>query len=279
VALVQMTVDWFDHEANAARMARAITRSAQSRHIDLVVFPELANAGYVTRYSPDFARRYLIASEPIPGPTTERLAELAIANGVHVVAGIAERHPEIPDQVMNSAVVLAPSGELLAVQRKLHLQGDEKTYFVPGHELMVVPTDVGNLGIAIGHDFELPEVPRLLALGGAELVIAPLSWGLDPHEYDRRSGLADRLWRLIGTRAFENAAYVLAVNRVGDQSDRRFVGLTGAAGPTGRMIATIDSEDQEILFVTLRDDELRDARAAAPTFVNRRPELYRPLTR
>lgn len=278
VALVQMTVDWFDREANIGRMARAVSRAAQSRHVDLVVFPELANIGYVTRHSEDFARRYVQAAEPVPGPTTERLAELAISSGCYVVAGVAERHADLPDQVMNSAIVLAPSGELLAVQRKTHLDGDEKAYFIAGKELLVVRTDVGQIGIALGHDFELPEVPRLLALAGAEVVIAPLAWGLEPHEADRRPAIADRLWRLIGTRAFENATYVLAVNRVGEQSDRRFIGLTGAAGPTGRMIATIDSEDQEILFVTLRDDELRAARAAAPMFVDRRPELYRSLT-
>lgn len=278
VALVQMTVDWFDREANAGRMARAVLRAAQSRQVDLVVFPELANIGYVARHSAEFARRYVAAAEPIPGPTTERLAELAIANHCHVVAGLAERHPELPDQILDSAIVLAPNGELLAVQRKTHLAGDEREYFLAGAGFVVARTQAGNIGVALGHDLEIPEAPRLLALAGAELIVAPLAWSLETHEYDRRPGIADRLWRLIGTRAFENAAYVLAVNRVGEQTDRRFIGLTGAAGPSGRMLATIDSEDQEILFITLRDDELREARAAAPTFVDRRPELYRPLS-
>ena len=82
VAAVQMEVKWLQPEANARAMAQWIGRVASEASVDLVVFPELANSGYVTLRNPEFMARYYGAAEAIPGPTTAILGEAARQHGL-----------------------------------------------------------------------------------------------------------------------------------------------------------------------------------------------------
>ena len=100
VSLVQFTPEWLQTEKNAERM-RDIAEKEAEKGAELVVFPEIANIGYVTPAESglppsfdskttalEFASRYIQASEPVPGPTTERLTEVTRRYGIYVVVGL-----------------------------------------------------------------------------------------------------------------------------------------------------------------------------------------------
>src|SRR5439155_13875698 len=170
VALAQIAIESLDAAANLERIGRACDQAA-SAGAQLVLFPELANIGQVPVFHPAFAARYLAAAEPIPGPFTEAVGELARGHGQHVVVGVAERGPGAHGQLFNSAVIVAPSGEVVGVQRKLHpAHGPEREYFAKGSEIVVVPTELGVLSAQICYDLYFPEVARAAALRGAEIL-------------------------------------------------------------------------------------------------------------
>ena len=107
------------------------------------------------------------------GPSARAWIALAQRLGIHLVAGIAERDG---GRLYNSALVAGPQG-YLGTYRKLHLWGDENLYFEPGDlGLPVFHTEFGRLGVAICYDGWFPEVYRLLAMRGADIVAVPTNW-------------------------------------------------------------------------------------------------------
>ncbi len=269
VAAVQMEVKWLDPLSNAQAMAAWIARAITERPVDLVVFPELANSGYVTTRDPQFMREYYRAAEPIPGPTTRLLGEAARQHRVHVVAGLLEAHPTISGSMYNSAVLIDPDGECRAVYRKIHLPGEEKHYFHGGHEAPVLETTLGRLGLLVCADNSFPELPRLLALRGAEILVVP---------YARRRMKNPELYPSItACRAYENQVFVVACNRVGQEGDTVFEGRTAIAAPSGEILARATAEEETIVRATLDDERLVQARLHQSRFRDRRPDLYRAL--
>ena len=108
VALIQFAPVWLKQQENAERMKNFAEKAAEEG-AQLIVFPELANIGYVVPVLPgqavtpgskintaEFAIEYVKASEPIPGPTTELLAKVTKKYDTHIVVGLAQLHPTIP---------------------------------------------------------------------------------------------------------------------------------------------------------------------------------------
>ncbi len=117
---------------------------------------------------------YISASEPVPGPTTRFLGELAKKLRIYIVAGILEQEGEV---VYNTAILMDRNGELVGKYRKLSLPREEiEGGVTPGDSLPVFDTDFGRIGMMICWDVTFPETARALALKGAEVIFLPI-WG------------------------------------------------------------------------------------------------------
>lgn len=275
VSVVQFAPKWLAAEQNAIRMKEVVEQECTDHGAELVVFPELANVGYVTSFSEDFGRRYISASEPIPGPTTQTLGEAARRAGAYVIVGISELHPRIPATLYNSAALITPTGDVMGVHRKVHIAMEEKHYFVPGSSADVYTTELGNIAMEICYDTNFPELVRIQSLKGAEIVCAifacPTGWGAftdDPRKLEHRAA----------TRAYENRNYFIACNRSGRDGERSYVGHSVVAGPKGNIVGYLETEDEAVLRVELCDQEIVEARVLCPVYCDRRPEMYGAIT-
>ncbi len=267
VTAVQMDVRWQDVEGNRARMVRA-TEDTASAGSHLVVFPELANTGYFRFGDLDFISRYVGLAEPIPGPTTEALGAVARRLGLYVIVGLLEAHPRIPAGVYNAAALIGPNGRVLGVHRKVHLGIDEKKVFFAGDRADVYHTDLGNLAMMVCYDGVIPELSRVMALKGAEIlcgVYAAPGW---------IPGGNRRLEHIAGMRARENGVYYILCNRVGRQEEWQFIGGTTIAAPTGEILAQDATTNETPVHAALRGDLLIRTRVEQTIFRDRRPELY-----
>jgi omega-amidase len=269
VAAVQMEVKWLQPEANARAMAGWIGRVSSEAGADLVVFPELANSGYVTSRDPEFMRRYYGAAETLPGPTTRILGEAARQHGLHVVVGLLEADPTVAGVMFNTAVMIGPDGHVGGLYRKTHLPGEEKHYFGPGRELPVFDTPLGRLGLLICADNSVPEAARVLALQGGEILVVPYAV--------RRMPNLELYVAMTATRAYENQVFVVACNRVGQDGDAVFQGRSAIAAPSGEILARAQAEEEGIVRATLHAEALIGARLYQSRYRDRRPNLYRPL--
>jgi predicted amidohydrolase len=96
VAAVQMNLSWLDPEKNLEKMLSFLEVVHSEKDVDLVVFPELANTGYVKERDKEFGKEYIKKSEKIPGPFTDGLRGAAREYGFHIISGFCELHHEVP---------------------------------------------------------------------------------------------------------------------------------------------------------------------------------------
>ncbi len=277
VAAVQMDVKPLDVEANLAKIRDKLEKITAEGEVDLVVFPELADIGYVKARQDkdfmDFAKAYVRAAQSIPGPFTDALGEMARKYGSYIVCGMSETHPTVPATLCNSAVLITPAGNIAGVYRKSHIPMNEKTYFYAGNGTDVLSTDLGNIGIVICADNSYPELGRVLTLKGAEIICVP---------YCRPKELAvdpEALCRLTSCRALENSNFFIAAHRIGMEGSQAYEGLSCICGPYGEFLARAELQTaEEIIRATLYRDQLYAARLSSGRFRNRRPDLYGILT-
>jgi predicted amidohydrolase len=262
-AVAQLPIALHDVEANTSTSVEAIEQAA-SDGAALVVLPELANVGYIARWSPEFAGEYYARSERVPGPFSSALAEAARANGIHVVVGVAERSSTVEGLLYNTALLITPSGDMHA-HRKIHLPREEKRYFGEGDRLEVFHTPLGNIGLLICADNSFPEAARLLALRGAHVVAIP---------YAAERPVNPSLYReLAAVRAYENQLFVLAANRCGQQDAVTFAGTSTIAAPNGGVLAALE-DAPGIGLADLDPELLVSERLRQTRFRDRRPHLY-----
>lgn len=276
VALVQMSTEWLQPEKNLEKIRRCIAQAAAEKPVDLIVFPELANTGYVKGRDADFNERFLTAADKIPGCFTDELGAACKQWGVHLVVGMAELHPQVPFTLYNSVVLIGPQGKVVGVHHKCHIPSEEKHYFYPGNTTEVHRTELGTIAMMVCYDSEFPELPRLFALKGAEIMVAVYNWGWKPGTYG-----PGRLSRMAAVRALENQVYFLSCGKVGNEEAKSFYGNSTVAAPNGEILFESKPEHDEresVIRATLERRELMRIRGYNTMFRNRRPELYRPLT-
>lgn len=266
VSAVQMTTSWLNLTENINRINDAIAKVKTEHNADLIVFPELSNTGYIKHRDKVFGRDFLKCAEKIPGLATSEIGKQARKYGVYVVVGLAELHPDIPGMVYNSAVLIDPKGEIVGVQHKMHIPGEEKHYFIPGNNCDVFKTDIGNIGMSICYDGQFPEFTRTLALKGAEILC--MIWNMPSF-----SNPPELLEHITATRAAENRMFVVSTNRVGVDGDVDFFGHSVISDPVGNLLAKADDQET-IITATLEERILLEERAQQPVFRDRRPEKY-----
>lgn len=152
--------------ANVAAYA-GIIREAAAQRPDIICLPEgmtVVGTG----------RKYFDVGEPVPGPTTETLGQLARELRTYIVAGLYER---VPPALYNTAVLIDRDGKLAGTYRKTHLPREEwEAGITPGDSYPVFETDFGKIALLVCWDLQFPEPWRAVALQGAELVLLPI-WG------------------------------------------------------------------------------------------------------
>jgi N-carbamoylputrescine amidase len=246
----------------------AWVRKAASEGADLVCFPELNLTGYSVR---EVARS---VSEPIPGPLSEAVVQMAHENGVLILAGLVEKGED--GSVFASQLVTGPQG-LQGVYRKCHLSPFEQSLYSAGNALPVFNFRNTTFGIELCYDAHFPELSTLLTLKGAEILFCLHASPRGTPEEKQRSWM-----RHLTARAYDNGVFVVACNQTGDNNDGlEFPGLAFVLNPSGEVIDEDVSGGEGILIVDLTAAELarvRDNRMRH-FFPNRRPELYDGLAK
>ena len=191
--------------ANIANCVDWLTRCVEATGAELVVLPESATTGFTPGCSPE--ELWDLVSE-LPGPVVAPIQAAAAALGVHVCVGTYERGPE-RGVVYNSSALIGPDGSLLGVYRKTHPFCTEMAsrggWVTPGDEVCVVETDLGKIGMMICFDGDYPELARIQAVQGAEVICRPSAL--------LRS--AD-IWELTSrARAYDNHVFIIGANATG----------------------------------------------------------------
>ena len=257
------------------------------RGAELVVLQELHNSPYFCR-TEDVSQFDL--AEPIPGPSTTWLGELARQYGVVIVASLFERRA--PGLYHNTAVVMERDGSIAGRQRKMHIPDDpgyyEKFYFTPGDEgFCPIPTSVGKLGVQVCWDQWYPEGARLMALQGAEILIYPTAIGYDANDTPDEQQRQRRAWQLVQRgHAVANGLHLVAVNRVGtepygstDGDSIRFWGTSFVCGPQGELLAEAPEDEAANIVVDIDLLRSEQVRRWWPFLRDRRIEAYADITR
>lgn len=257
LAMAQAEAVRYEKDANLAKaeelMARASSHGAQA-----ILFPELFLTGYTVW------DRVAELAESLEGPSIRRLADLAGRFRLAVVCGFPERRPGF--RPYNSACVIGPDGTVVGAYRKTHLFDREPEFFSPGETLPVFDTPFGPVGVAICYDLEFPEVPRILALRGARIVLNPTA-NMEPY--------AEYQVVYLRARAMENAIHVAAANTVGDDGVYRYFGQSAAVDPQGRVLCRAGGAEE--LLVADVDFGARPRQESLEYLRRRRPDLYRAL--
>lgn len=271
VASVQMEPNIGCRDQNLSRSIALIERAAD-QGARVVVLPELVSSGYM------FANREeaFALAETIPdGPCTSAWMAVAQRLNVHVVAGLPER---VGNKLFNAAVLVGPKG-YIGTYRKLHLWHDEHLFFESGDlGLPVFHTEMGRLAVVICYDGWFPEVYRLLAMKGTDIVCMPTNWVPMPGQGPDQLAMANTL---AMANAHANALNVVCANRIGVEREQSFIGQSLIVGAAGWPIAgPASAGSEEILYASINLRQSRKARHLTvfnDVLRDRRDDVYDPM--
>jgi N-carbamoylputrescine amidase len=190
-----------------------------------------------------------------------------------------------PGLYHNTAAIHDADGRLLGFYRKSHIPQDpafeEKFYFTPGDSGWPVwDTQFGKLGVLICWDQWYPEAARLMALGGAQILIYPTAIGWLPGEKPVLGDAQHGAWETVQRgHAVANGCYLAAVNRCGTHGAIEFWGRSFIANPYGEIVAKAATGQEQILYHELDFQVVEDFRRIWPFFRDRRIDAYGDLTK
>lgn len=231
VATVQMKPELGNSENNLVKMSDFVSKITSQQKVDLIVFPELITSGY------ELGVRFTELAQRVPGPAINLMAQRAADAGVYIAFGLATKE-KVESIIYNSAVLVGPEGELLGSYNKVHLKGEERMAFREGHKMPVIDTgEIGKVGLMLGWDLAFPEVARSMALDGAELLCVLGNW---------ETAYIDEWKTYARARAYENAMFLAAANRVGEDVTMNFGGESMIVGPRGRVYASLETEVEPV---------------------------------
>ena len=281
IGLIQ-TACGTDPAANLDYAAGKIRQAAQNG-AQIICLEELFRSPYFCRE--EDARLFDLA-ETIPGPSTDRLTQLARELGVVIVASLFEKRAA--GLYHNTAAVIDADGALLGLYRKMHIPDDplffEKFYFTPGDlGFRAFDTKFGRIATLICWDQWYPEAARLAALTGANILFYPTAIGWHPAEKAEFGAAQHDAWRTMQrSHAIANGIFVAAVNRIGFEGppDRglEFWGASFVSDPFGRVLAEASHDKEEILVVECDPNLMEETRRGWPFLRDRRIDAYGGIT-
>lgn len=262
---------------------------AKEQGAELVLFPELVVHGHCTPNTWELA-------EPIPdGPSVRRLCEYAAEFGLFLSVGMSEKEHDI---VYNAQVLIGPQG-YIGKQRKLHTSRDENSHYKGGREISVFDIGKCKVGMIICYDNQFPEIARIVALKGADIILMPHAaregrWDDTPEsEAAARKHMFEFVTTCYPLRARENACFAIFTDQAGragyvDSLPREHPNQPhhpGAAvifSPVGKILAHTQTEKiQDEMIVLNLDAGLLAAARSDPNYTlrTRRPELFGELVK
>lgn len=273
-------------------MRKALDRvgEAAKRGAQLVCLPELFQTQYFCQR--EDASLFDLA-EPIPGPATAKLSDVARRFSVVLVASLFEKRAA--GIYHNTAAIFDADGVLCGIYRKMHIPDDplyyEKYYFTPGDlGFRAQETQVGKVGTLVCWDQWYPEGARLTALQGANVLLYPTAIGWHPAEKAEFGHSQHDAWRTIQrAHAIANGIYVGVVNRVGFETGNirgksapgqglEFWGGSFICDPFGVVIAEASHDKEEILLGEVDLRKIEETRRNWPFLRDRRIDSYAPIT-
>jgi predicted amidohydrolase len=267
VACVQLNAS-DNKPANLEKAEKLVARAAATG-ADVVVLPEKWNA----IGSPDAFRAN---AEPVDGGETFRaMAEWARRHTVTLVGGSVTERRDGHEKLSNTCAVYDSGGVLVALYRKIHMFDVEVGGQVyreseaeePGEEPVVCEAEGWKLGLTVCYDLRFPELYRIEALEGAELITVPAAFTLFTGK--------DHWELLLRARAVENQLYVAAANQWGETSPgKASYGRSLIVDPWGVVLAAAPDEDT-VIVAELDRSRLERIRTTLPSLANRQPAAYR----
>jgi len=257
IALVQVQPRLGDKVHNLSLIEKAV----RSTDADVVAFSEMFLTGYTLR------DRYRELAEDMNGPSVRRIASVARDNGKWLIVGMPEMDEDITGILYNSALVVGPDTEPESY-RKMVLANfgpfEEDLYFARGDRMPIFDTPVGKVGVEICFDIFFPEITKLYALEGADMVVCISASPSVTREYFEK---------IMPARAIENTIFVAYANLVGTEQNMTFWGGAQLIGPRGNLKAGGKPFIEGIVKAEVDLSELEVARQFRPTIRETRQDL------
>ena len=264
IAIVQMRAET-DKKNNLKKILRYISQAAD-KGSEICAFPE-----FMMCYSPSSqsAKELADISEKINGEFVSTISEEAKQNSIQVVGTLYEKSPK-PNRVYDTSFLMDKNGKVISTYRKIHLYDalgfKESVKLYPGSSITKpVKTSVGKMGMMICYDLRFPEMSRILASSGSEVLVVPSAWV--------KGKMKEEHWLTINkTRAIENGCYVISPDQVGNI----YCGRSIVVDPYGKIL--LDMKKREgIGIVDISLDEVKQVRQRLPLLRNRRTDIYNDL--
>lgn len=261
IALVQVQPRLGDKSHNVELVERAV-RSTDS---EVLAFSEMFLTGYTLR------DRYSELAEDMDGHSVRKLDALAKEHGRWLVVGMPELDADRKGVIYNSALVLSPDSEP-ETYRKMVLANfgpfEEDLYFARGDRMQIFDTPVGRMGVEICFDIFFPEITKLYALEGADIVLCISASPSTTREYFEK---------ILPARAIENTIFVAYANLVGTEQNMTFWGGNQLIGPRGNIKAGGKPFLEGLVKAEVDLNELEVARQFRPTIRETRRDLMEKL--
>ena len=262
IALAQVSAS--EEKAENLRRGVELIKNAAERGADLLVLPELFMA-HVPLDKPPAAM--VDVAERVDGRFVAALGAETRRHRMHLAVGILEKSRKSRDKVHNTVVMLGPDGEVISKHRKLQLFDSfgyrESSRFEPGTDVEgAFKTRLAKMGMMTCYELRFPEMARILALQGAELIVVPTAWVAGRMK-------EDHLHILARARALENTVFLA----VASQTGRVFTGRSVVVDPFG--VSICDAGEEEGLVTTDMDlDRVRRVREMLPSLRHIRSDVY-----
>jgi predicted amidohydrolase len=208
-------------------------------------------------------------AETIDGEFTTVISDMAKKNSIQVVGTIYEKSPK-PNKVYDTSFLINKKGKIISIYRKIHLYDalgfKESSKLCPGSSITKpVKTSIGKLGMMICYDLRFPEISRILASSGSEVIVVPSAWV--------KGEMKEEHWLSINkTRAIENGCYVISPDQVGNI----YCGRSLVVDPFGKIILDMKKkEGMEIVEILI--EQVKQVRQRLPLLQNRRTDIYTDL--
>ncbi|MBI2789399.1 MAG: acyltransferase [Elusimicrobia bacterium] len=280
-ALIQTKCDWLPPKYTLQQIKSkmidkhvAMIEAAAKKGVQMLSLQEIFYGPY---FCAEQDVRWYDTAEPITGPTTKLMQDLAKKHQMVIVSPIYETPST--GTYYNTAAVIDADGSLAGIYRKNHIPHCapgfwEKFYFKPGNlGYPVFQTRYAKVGVYICYDRHFPDGARILGLNGAEIVFNPSA---------TVKGLSEYLWKLEQpAHAVANQYFVGASNRVGKEGPwniGEFYGQSYFCDPRGQMLKVGPHDKDATVIADLDFDQILEVRKVWQFFRDRRPETYGPLT-
>lgn len=277
-SLVQLDVQSLAPAENFRRIHDFVTGEA-AKGAQLILFPELANTGYVEPLVPGgaivsdvphFGAALYEACAAPDGEEIKALVALAAKHRVHLVIGLGLRDSLRAGVMRNASLLIGPEG-VIGDYTKVHQWQNEKLFFSGGDSIDTYPVFGTRLGMQVCYDIRFPEITRILALQGASIVTSVwASFGAETAPVTDEALFIHRAY----TRATENGVFFLSCNRSGSRGGQRFFGRSCAVAPDGRVLGALDHDREDVLRVEIDLAEVARYRSFTGIWADRAPSLY-----